>query len=179
MPSPVGHALAGLAVGWFVADAPPSERTPASARGVPRSFWTRLSSFAALGMLADIDFLFGTHSTYTHSVGAMAIAGVASFLLLRRVRGLAAIRLAAAAALAYGSHILLDALGDDTTPPIGVMAFWPITAAFYQTDLHLFMAISRRYWLPGFWTHNFTAVLREIAILAPIACAVFALRRRR
>jgi hypothetical protein len=73
---------------------------------------------------------------------------------------------------------VLDALGDDTTPPIGIMALWPLTSEFYQTDLRWFMAISRRYWLPGFWTHNLLAVAWEVVLLAPVAAAVAWLRRR-
>ena len=93
----------------------------------------------------------------------------------RPSRGLFAL----ACALAYGSHIVLDGLGDDTTPPIGIMALWPITSDFYQTNLRWFMAISRRYWLPGFWRHNLIAVGRELVILGPIVLLVFWLRARR
>jgi hypothetical protein len=65
--------------------------------------------------------------------------------------------------------VLLDWLGSDDTPPIGIMALWPLTDGFYQSDLYWFMAISRRYWLPGFWTHNLTAVFWEVVLLAPLA----------
>jgi hypothetical protein len=40
------------------------------------------------------------------------------------------------------------------------------------------MAISRRYWLPEFWTFNMYALGRELLILVPIAMAVLAKRRR-
>ncbi len=155
--------------------------------------WLRPAAlFAMLGMLPDIDFLFGTHSTYTHSIGATVLAGLVAWLGARAMSAGAAQHLpgeasrrpsrglfALACALAYGSHIVLDGLGDDTTPPIGIMALWPITSDFYQTNLRWFMAISRRYWLPGFWRHNLIAVGRELVILGPIVLLVFWLRARR
>lgn len=119
--------------------------------------------FALLGVLPDVDLLFGSHSTYTHSIGAAAIVlGVARIVTGRW-------RWALAAALAYGSHILLDWMGNDTTPPIGIMALWPVTWDFYESTVHLFMPISRRYWLPGFLQHNLTAIVREVLIVGPFA----------
>jgi membrane-bound metal-dependent hydrolase YbcI (DUF457 family) len=127
-----------------------------------------------LGALADVDFAFGSHSTYSHSVGACAVVGITALIWLR---GHATLALAATAA--FGSHLLLDWLGSDGTPPIGIMALWPFTSGFYQSDLHWFMAIYRRYWLSGFWSHNLQAVAWEIAILAPLAATVWWLRVRR
>jgi hypothetical protein len=40
------------------------------------------------------------------------------------------------------------------------------------------MAISRRYWLPEFWTFNALALARELVILLPLAWLVFTARRR-
>ena len=68
--------------------------------------------------------------------------------------------------------MLFDWLGTDGVPPIGIMALWPWTDHFYQSDRHWFMAISRRYWLPTFWTHNLHAVAREVAWLGAIVVAV-------
>ena len=67
-------------------------------------------------------------------------------------RGAGSPALALACAAAVASHVLLDWLGSDTTPPLGVMALWPFTSDFYQSPFFLFMAISRRWWLPGFYT---------------------------
>ena len=41
-------------------------------------------------------------------------------------------RWALAVALAWGSHILLDWLSNDTRPPLGVMALWPFTRDYYK-----------------------------------------------
>jgi hypothetical protein len=95
------------------------------------------------------------------------------------IAGASRLVMALAAGAAYGSHILLDWMGSDDTPPIGIMALWPFTDAFYQSDLYWFMAISRRYWLANFWTHNLTAVFWEIVLLGPLAAAIVWWRHRR
>ena len=165
MPSPVGHALAGLAVGVLAAGPRALVRAidpPAAKRPIDTALLAMLP-FAALGALPDVDLLFGVHSMYTHSVGAAA----AVLLIARVVTG--SWRWAVAASLAYATHLLLDWLGHDTTPPIGIMALWPFRPDYYQSDLHLFLPISRRYWVDGFLAHNLTAVARELVIVGPIA----------
>ena len=79
---------------------------------------------------------------------------------------------------AYASHTLLDWLGSDSSPPIGIMALWPFSRDHYESQLHVFMAISRRYWLPEFWIGNLVALARELAILLPIVTVVLVLRGR-
>ena len=80
-------------------------------------------------------------------------------------------------AAAWASHVLLDWLGSDTSPPIGIMALWPFSDGFYQSSLFLFDAISRRYWLPQeFIWHNLRAAVGELVILAPL---VYVARRLR
>jgi hypothetical protein len=75
--------------------------------------------------------------------------------------------------------VLFDWLGSDTTPPIGIMALWPISSEYYFANAFVFDAISRRSHLPGFLTHNITAVLREIAYLAPWLLLAAVTSRRR
>jgi hypothetical protein len=58
------------------------------------------------------------------------------------------------------------------------MALWPFTREFYQSPFFLFMAISRRWWLPGFYTRNGVAALRELVILTPIVALIGAVRAR-
>src|SRR5215218_9167106 len=79
MPTPIGHVLGGVAAGWLVAG-----RSTAAPREVRArtSWWAHAREphaalFGATGAAPDIDLLFGTHSTYTHSVGAVAGTAVA------------------------------------------------------------------------------------------------------
>ena len=169
MPSPLGHALAGVAVGVLAAGPRALVRAldpPAAKRPIDTAVLAMLP-FAALGMLPDVDLLFGVHSMYTHSIGAVVLILLAARAVTGRWRW------ALAASLAYGSHLVLDALGHDTTPPIGIMALWPFTSAYYQSDLHLFLPISRRYWVAGFLAHNLTAVAREVLCLLPLTALAY------
>ena len=89
-----------------------------------------------------------------------------------------AIRFGGAVLAAYASHTLLDWLGTDASPPIGIMALWPFSSDYYESHLHVFRAISRRYWLPEFLTWNARALGGELAILLPLTALVFFARRR-
>jgi len=134
--------------------------------------------YAALGMAADLDLLVGAHSGATHGLGAAVIVGATVWVVLR-IRGVSrVVRTACASAIAYASHTLLDWLGTDSSPPIGIMALWPFSRDYYESSWHVFMAISRRYWLPEFWTFNLSALVRELLILVPIALVVLTVRRR-
>lgn len=158
MPSPVGHALGGAIVALLVA--PARKRFDPTHPTHPTDL-TYLTWCVVAGCLPDVDFLWGRHSMETHS---LFVAGAVGLAVLAITRGR---RLALACALAWASHVFFDWLGSDDSPPIGVMALWPLTANFYFADAFIFDAISRRYWLPGFLTQNIIAVLKEIALLAP------------
>src|SRR5690349_9165644 len=122
MPTPVGHALGGLAFGWLLAKTAPSRATSApSLVDQLRAGLRRAALFAALGALPDIDLLFRVHSTYTHSLGAALIVSLTVFALAPPPRA----RFALACGAAYASHVLLDWLGTDTSPPYGITALWP------------------------------------------------------
>ncbi len=169
MPSPVAHGLAAVTAGWMV-DPP---------RGGDRSAaWKRAALFAAAGVAPDLDLIVGAHSGPTHSLGAAAIAGVVAWVWLRGIGWRGGGITACAIALAYASHTLLDWLGADSSPPIGIMALWPFSRDYYESQVHVFMAISRRYWLPEFWASNARALAGELAILLPLAALVCFARRR-
>ncbi len=110
----------------------------------------------------------------THSLGAAIVAGLVT-LAVTRGRHPA---LAVTVALAWSTHVLFDWLGSDDTPPLGVMALWPLTSSYYFADAFVFEAISRRYWLPNFVSHNGWAVIKEVLILGPPFAALTALRWR-
>jgi inner membrane protein len=129
--------------------------------------------FGIIGMLPDLDLLTSLHRGPTHALGAAVIVGLAALAGGRRGRfGLAV-------AAAWASHTLLDWLGTDSSAPIGLMALWPLSSAYYESPFHVFHAISRRYWLEGFWDHNLRAVAREVLILGPPAAVVWWFRLTR
>lgn len=154
MPSPVGHALGGLIVGEILAP-------------------SALLICAVAGVAPDLDFAWGRHNMETHSLGAALFAGLAVLAWKRNPR------LAIAVTLAWSSHVLFDWLGSDDTPPLGVMALWPLDTNFYFANLFVFEAISRRYWLDNFISHNAWAVVTEVVILGPILFIAARWRARR
>lgn len=177
MPTPVGHALAGVAAGYLLAGR--VDRTTLSTRGTALSWRSmasdkRLLLFASLGVLADIDFLFGIHSAYTHSIGATLVVGGVAALLGRDHRR----RFAFAAALAYGTHVVLDWLGSDNVEPLGVMALWPVTTDYFLSGLYWFPSVCRQFRDLSCWSHNVASLVWEIAFLGPLAFGALYLNRR-
>jgi hypothetical protein len=122
----------------------------------------------------DLDFLWGRHNMETHSLGAALAAGAVA-LAVTRGRDL---RLVLAVTLAWASHVLLDWLGSDTVPPLGVMALWPFTTSFSFADAFVFAAIKRDGALGELVIVNGLAVVREVAILGPAAAAAWWWRSR-
>lgn len=164
VPSPVGHALGGLLVA-------------VSAPGAESDVWSRTTRRLIFGCIAaavapDLDFLWGRHNMETHSLGAAVLAGVCVWPWLGW-------RTALAVALSWSSHVLFDWLGSDTTPPIGIMALWPLTSEYYFAHAYFFEAISRRYHLPNFWSHNIGALVLEVVYLAPLILIAVLVRKRR
>jgi hypothetical protein len=174
MPSPLGHTIAGLIT--HVATAP-HERL----RDVRRA-----ALLVVCANAADLDFAWrlldgrNHHQAQTHSVGAAAIAGlVVAAAAVARMRDRAdAVRLGIASCAAWLTHVLLDWLGNDTNPPIGLMALWPFDHSYWKSSLIVFYDVGRT---PD-WEmvrNNALAGAWEIAVLAPLLFVAWRLRRHR
>ncbi|HTI38627.1 MAG TPA: metal-dependent hydrolase [Vicinamibacterales bacterium] len=156
MPSPVGHALGAIAAG-----------VPITGRS-RRALWV----LAAMGAAADLDLLVGAHRGISHSVGVALLAGLVTFALTRSPKW------AAAGAAAWGSHVLLDWLGADSWPPLGIPALWPFNGAYYRSPIAIFPSVSRQYWLGGrFIYFNVVALAVELVLLLPLAWVVVRVTR--
>src|SRR5918995_6000472 len=147
MPSPIGHALGGIALGWAAA---------------PRRNLHVAAALAATAVAPDLDLLVGDHRGISHSLGAALVAGLAAWAVSRRPWWGLAI------GLAWASHVALDWLSNDTRPPIGVMALWPTTREYYKSATEIFPPISRRWGDRRFWSHNFWALGVELVLLGPL-----------
>ena len=165
MPSPVGHALGGIAAGWYL---------------VPHRNRRAAIVLAAIAVAPDLDLLVGTHREVSHSVGAGALAGIAvtAAMLVKRAPFRDAARWGAAVAIAWGSHVGLDWLSNDTRPPIGVTALWPFSHDYFKAAIEIFPPVSRRYWESRFWIYNLRAVVAESLIVGPVTALVLWRRRR-
>ena len=161
MPSPIGHGLAAVAAGWGIAGL----FTAGQAR------WRQIAILVAIGIAPDLDLLWGRHSRETHSLGAaLMVATVAAWQRWPVASTRTRIWLAVCAS--WLTHPLLDAMSSDTSIPIGIMAFWPLSMEFYPANWDIFGPISRRYWLDSFWPINLASIGRGLILLAPIAIAV-------
>ena len=173
MPSPIGHGLAGLTVHVL------------ASRDRRELFDPRRAAVIVGAALApDIDRAFrfvdrrNHHNNETHSIGFALMAAVAAALVFR-LRGWArplAVGLAAGAA--WLSHVLLDYLNRDTNPPIGIMALWPFSSAYYKVPWPIFLDIGRTLDWTTVWKNGLAAAW-EAAVLTPVLLVAWRFRSRR
>ena len=179
MPSPIGHALAGVAAAWTV-DLVPGRR---AWRATASTSWYRRAGggltvlCALLGALPDADLLLFMHRTMSHSVGTLllvtGIAAVVTGLLTERPVA----RVALMCGGAYATHVLLDWLGADTRPPYGLQVFWPFSTIWFASGWDVFREITRRQVLTAASMRvNLLAVAQELAILGPVLVALWLVR---
>jgi membrane-bound metal-dependent hydrolase YbcI (DUF457 family) len=175
MPSPIGHALAGLAVG-FVAEPSPRSGPVES----PRLRSAFLVTAAFLATAPDFDLMFpGFHRSVTHSIGATIFLMIITAAVTGKVTGRVKWRWVWMAGAAHVSHILLDWLGTDRFPPAGLEALWPFSPHFYVSGWNVFPPTERRLLMPGALAINVRAVASEIATMGPIAVLTWWLTRIR
>jgi membrane-bound metal-dependent hydrolase YbcI (DUF457 family) len=179
MPSPIGHALAGVAAAWAV-DLLPGDRAWRTAPQ-PASWYKRAGNgltlaCAALGAAPDLDLLFGVHRTVTHSVAAVVfVALYAAAFAVSTGRPMARVALMCAAA--SSTHLLLDWLGADNYPPRGIQALWPLSLEWFISNTDLFPQTARQeLWTSASLLKNLRAIVQEIAILGPTAIALWLVR---
>jgi inner membrane protein len=174
MPTPWGHALAGLAAG-----------TAATGGRTLLGPVKDVVFFAGVGMMADLDFIPGLllgqggdwHRGASHSFTAVAAAGLAAWLWGRR-RGLGK-WLALAALAAYGSHVLLDYLNVDTRPPFGIPLLWPFSGEYMLSRHAIFPDVKRHALTWAIIVHDLKAVAWETLLLGPLAAAALWWRQAR
>jgi membrane-bound metal-dependent hydrolase YbcI (DUF457 family) len=175
MPSPIGHALAGLAIGLI--GEPP--RQPLDSRQPwPWRFVFLAAFFAALPDL-DLALPKGFHRSFSHSFVAVAAVLIFVRAVTGEVTARARWRMSAMLAAAYASHLLLDWLGADTSRPAGLQLLWPWTHAHFMSGWDLFPQTERAWRDPEFLRMNLIAFVSEVALMGPVAAAAWAVRRRR
>lgn len=157
MPSPLGHGLAALALDRLTRRGEDQRRT-----------------LVLLGtaLAPDLDLLLrfvdgrNHHQAESHSVGCALLAALLVFGLAKWRRWPAPAGLSLAACLGWLSHLGLDYLSLDTHPPIGLMAFWPFSTAYFKSPWSVFLDIGRTLeWVTV--RHDAVAVAWEIVVLAP------------
>jgi membrane-bound metal-dependent hydrolase YbcI (DUF457 family) len=183
MPSPIGHALGGVAVAWTA--------ELLTLRPVPARL-TVACAAAAVG--ADVDLLFPMpHRAVTHSLTAVAAliitAGVTGWVTRHvRVQGGSCERyptrdhewwIATVLGAAYASHLLFDWLGVDRSPPFGIQLLWPANHQWFYSGLDIFPATERRRFLSAAsMIVNAQAIGQELMLCVPVLALLWFLRRR-
>jgi inner membrane protein len=180
MPSPIGHLIAGAAIGKAVTPQQPAV----------------IVACAILATASDLDLMLPqTHRTWTHSLVAVAFVTILAIAVTGKVKRFGdrpgdrpgdsprdcprtRSLVVAALVLAFTSHLLLDWLAADPTPPHGIQLFWPFSSDWYISGLNIFRGTARRNLLTARTTWiNTTAIAQELAILGPIVWVTWRLRR--
>jgi len=175
MPSPIGHTLAGLTVGWLSAPAP---RT--GARRLTEAFTPFVLWCAFVAAISDADLLIPHfHRTASHSLTATAFTLIIAMAMTGKVTTRSAWQFALALAAAHATHLLLDWLGTDRFPPPGIQVFWPFKDRFYISGFDIFPPVERRLLRPEALAINARAAIWEALIMGPIAFLAWQVRVRR
>lgn len=180
MASPIGHALAGIAVAWaadlFPGRSEPRDEPP-STSWYHRTGGGLMVTCAALAAAPDLDLFFGSfHRTATHSVTAVAAVAIVAALVARRT-GRSPWRLAAICATAWATHLLLDWLSADRSLPAGIQLLWPFDARWFISGWDLFAGSERRrLFSAATLTLNARAIGWELVVLVPILAGLWLVR---
>jgi membrane-bound metal-dependent hydrolase YbcI (DUF457 family) len=182
MPSPFGHALAGVAAAW-TADLIPGNRAwrisrPASSvfarAGGPTTLVCGL-----LGALPDIDLASRYHRSMTHSVTAVVAIFIIAAVVTRWVTAhpTRVWRIAAMCAGAYATHLALDWLGVDRYMPAGLQMLWPFSSKWYISGVDLFPQTERRRLFSAMTVRiNLVALAWETVVLLPVLAGLWLIR---
>jgi membrane-bound metal-dependent hydrolase YbcI (DUF457 family) len=178
MASPIGHALAGVAIAW-AADLMPR---PQTRRAVGSPWYQQAGggltiACAALAAAPDLDLLIeGFHRSVTHSlVSVAAVAVMAAFFAARA--GVPAGRVAAVCAVAWGSHIVVDWISVDQSTPSGLQILWPFDDRWFISGWDVFPGTERRRLLSGpSLQRNMQALVSELAVMMPIVLTLWLVR---
>ena len=170
MPSPIAHSLVAVMLGRRL--------TPSllSLRGMGMLLYAGFFS-----MLPDIDAVVGIglgdlgryHNNMTHSLGFIALVGLATWSVTRLLALPCPRRWAAIASGCMLLHVLMDFV----TVGRGVMLLWPLTSRRFAPPVTLFHGL---HWSEGLWSrsHLITAAT-ELAIMLPLTLWVLWRGRRR
>lgn len=174
MPSPVAHSMMGLAV--YITSTKKEEII---------SSWKRFLFFIFLANLPDIDFLpvfiFGfsiipnIHQGITHTIGFSIVAGL-FFALLYGSKGGNVLKGFLLVFSLLSSHIFLDYLTVDSTPPYGFKLLWPFSDKPLTSSVSIFDGLAKKSLEELLSYGNFRVVLREMAIFLPLTFLIYLLK---
>jgi membrane-bound metal-dependent hydrolase YbcI (DUF457 family) len=168
MPSPIGHALAGLAVASAADRILPSRYRDPAVSGV------LIISCVALAVAPDLDLIYpSSHRTMTHSVFATGLVTIVAAAVTGWVTGRVDWRLAITCGFAHASHILVDWMGQDLATPAGLQILWPFSDRWFISGWEIFRATQRHDpFSVATMIHNLKTGALELAIFVPLVLAL-------
>ncbi len=154
--TPIGHALAGIAVASLLRPAWNRVGVTGISAGIssdsgPIGFFSRWAPYMVAGFFSvapDLDFLPGIlmgkpalyHQGITHSIAFALCAGLIAGSL--PITGIARRHMFALAAFGWISHLAMDLVGPDGRLPYGIPLFWPISSEPFLSPIQLLMGVS-------------------------------------
>jgi membrane-bound metal-dependent hydrolase YbcI (DUF457 family) len=183
MASPIGHSLAGIALGR------------AFDRSSGRGDKSLIIGCVALALAPDLDFLPGIlqgqpvayHQGPSHSLFVGLALSLGATLLIRpdRRQLLSTWLLLFAA---FASHLAIDSVGPDGRPPIGMPLLWPLSDSTWLAPVTLLPGV--HHYVPGtegvrewlamvFGWINVRAILVELLLMGPLLILAEGFRRCR
>jgi hypothetical protein len=168
MATPIGHLLAGAAIGTLMS----------RGSNLPRAIV--IGGLAAIA--ADFDFIPGIlignpgrfHHAHSHSVTFAVLAGIVAGLVATQSR----LRWALLVGVGYASHLILDGLTFDDSAPHGIPILWPFVRGVFQSPITLFPNVA--------WgshslitTQNLDLLIRELGFIGSLFIGALCYMRRR
>ena len=183
MASPIGHALAGIAVAWG-ADLIPGSRAwriaAPSASRYERAGNGLTLACAVLAAAPDLDLLFGRfHRTVTHSLISVAVVAIVAGLVAARARVArsAFTRIVIMCAAAWATHLLMDWLSADQSTPRGIQLLWPFDGRWFISGWDVFVGSERhQFFNAATMRRNIEAIAQEAVLLIPIVMVLWLVR---
>jgi membrane-bound metal-dependent hydrolase YbcI (DUF457 family) len=168
MATPVGHLLAGAAIGTLMS----------RGSNLPRAIF--IGGLAAIA--ADFDFIPGIlignpgrfHHAQSHSITFAVLVGLIAGLIARESR----LRWGLLVGVGYASHLILDGLTFDDSAPHGIPILWPFMRDVFQSPITLFpnVAWGSRSLITA---QNLDLLIRELGLIGSFFVgALYCIRRR-
>ncbi len=153
--------------------------------------WRVIGFYVFAANAPDLDFVPGLlignpnrfHHGVSHSIGfALLFAIVAALILRWREREWRWRHFLVFLGL-YASHLALDYLSTDLSPPYGLPMFWPANDAYFKSPVPVFPDIRRinstgRFFQSLFSAHNLWAATVECLVLVPLILLAVAWEKR-